>query len=37
MKPAELTNTISENFSLMRKSERKVAKFILDNLAEVII
>jgi RpiR family carbohydrate utilization transcriptional regulator len=36
MKPAELTNAISENFSLMRKSERKVAKFILDNLAEVI-
>ena len=36
MKPAELTNTISESFSLMRKSERKVAKFILDNLAKVI-
>jgi RpiR family carbohydrate utilization transcriptional regulator len=36
MKPAELTRAISENLSLMRKSERKVAKFILANLKNVL-
>ena len=36
MKPAEITQAISENLSLMRKSERKVAKFILEHLSEVI-
>tara|TARA_B110000858_G_scaffold110589_1_gene126410 strand:+ start:1348 stop:2211 length:864 start_codon:yes stop_codon:yes gene_type:complete len=36
MKPAEITRAISDNLSLMRKSERKVAKFILEHLGEVI-
>lgn len=36
MKPAELTLSISNNLHNMRKSERKVAEFILANLTEVI-
>ena len=36
MKPAELTRAISDNLPDMRKSERKVAEFILANLTEVI-
>ncbi|MBQ0712440.1 MAG: SIS domain-containing protein [Porticoccus sp.] len=36
MKPAELTLSISSNLHNMRKSERKVAEFILANLTEVI-
>ena len=36
MKPAELTRAISDNLPEMRKSERKVAEFILANLTEVI-
>lgn len=36
MKPATLTQTISESLHAMRKSERKVAEFILAHPAEVI-
>ena len=36
MKPAELTRAISDGLTEMRKSERKVAEFILANLTEVI-
>ena len=36
MKPAVLTRAISDNLPEMRKSERKVAEFILSNLTEVI-
>ncbi|MCW8125430.1 transcriptional regulator HexR [Microbulbifer halophilus] len=36
MKPAEVTQKISEQLSSMRKSERKVAEFILANPDEII-
>lgn len=36
MKPAKLTQAISDNLPLMRKSERKVAEYALANLTEVI-
>ena len=36
MKPAALTQAISSSLDAMRKSERKVAEFILGNPAEVI-
>ena len=36
MKPAALTQTISDSLGAMRKSERKVAEFILGNPSEVI-
>ena len=36
MKPAELTQTISDTFPDLRKSERKVADFVLNNLLQVI-
>ena len=36
MKPAELTLAISTSLPEMRKSERKVAEFILANFSEVI-
>lgn len=36
MKPAQLSNTISSSLPTLRKSERKVAEYILANLATVI-
>ena len=36
MKPAELTQTISDTLQELRKSERKVAEFVLKNPLEVI-
>ena len=36
MKPAELTQTISDTLTDLRKSERKVADFVLNNLMQVI-
>ncbi|MBB5211712.1 transcriptional regulator HexR [Microbulbifer hydrolyticus] len=36
MKPAEVTQRISEQLSAMRKSERKVAEYILANPGEII-
>ena len=36
MKPAELTQTISDTLSDLRKSERKVADYVLNNLLQVI-
>ena len=36
MKPAELTQTISDTLTDLRKSERKVADFVLNNLLQVI-
>ena len=36
MKPAEVTQKISEQLSSMRKSERKVAEYILANPGEII-
>ncbi|MBN8429610.1 transcriptional regulator HexR [Microbulbifer salipaludis] len=36
MKPAEVTQRISEQLSSMRKSERKVAEYILANPGEII-
>ena len=36
MKPAELTQTISDTLSELRKSERKVANFVLRNPLQVI-
>ncbi len=36
MKPAEVTQNISENLLNMRKSERKVAEFVLHKLNDVI-
>jgi RpiR family carbohydrate utilization transcriptional regulator len=36
MKPAELTQTISDMLSDLRKSERKVADYVLNNLLQVI-
>ena len=36
MKPAELTQTISDTLTDLRKSERKVADYVLNNLLQVI-
>ena len=36
MKPAELTQTISDNLHKLRKSERKVADFVLKNPLTII-
>ena len=36
MKPAELTQTISDTLPELRKSERKVADFVLRNPLQVI-
>ncbi|GMG86075.1 transcriptional regulator HexR [Biformimicrobium ophioploci] len=36
MKPAELTQKISDNITTMRKSERKVADYVLANLNDII-
>ena len=36
MKPAELTQTISDTLTDLRKPERKVADFVLNNLLQVI-